>query len=311
MKISMNKLSIALFGIGILFISSFLWTYIQANNGGEITVCVKENGAMYLIGEGFKRTECKGKQQLLSWNTQGLQGEKGEKGEKGDKGDPGEPSWDEARIAALEARITALENPPPPSPCSAILCEDFNSYVDGPIVNQGWTNRANGLTYLIQGNVVQEGAKALQNISNSTDNVITKNGNAFADGRQSVWVRTKDRANWGNYNIGENVQFCLLKGSWDGPARTCLAFMKDGHVAFLDQRGVDTWTNFDSYTDNTWNLVEIEWRSVDRTARFRANNGTWTGWMPLYNAGAFTDFDTVGFDTFLLGSGGVYFDNLH
>ena len=56
---------------------------------------------------------------------QGLQGETGPQGPQGlqgPNGDPGEPSWDETRIADLEARVAYLENlnqPPDPQGFSA------------------------------------------------------------------------------------------------------------------------------------------------------------------------------------------------
>src|SRR3989344_5667353 len=53
---------------------------------------------------------------------QGIQGEPGAQGLQGPKGDPGEPSWDETRIADLEARVVYLENlnqPPEPQGFSA------------------------------------------------------------------------------------------------------------------------------------------------------------------------------------------------
>ena len=140
--------------------------------------------------------DCEENDSLLSWNITGSQGP------KGDKGDPGEPSWNEQRILALEARVETLENPvpPPPPTCSAILCEDFNSYSNGPIVGQGgWFNRANGTPWVVQGDIVQEGLKALYNNNTGADSVITKNaGNALTDGRQSFYVRTQNRSDWGD-----------------------------------------------------------------------------------------------------------------
>lgn len=202
------------------------------------------------------------------------------------------------------------ECPSIPPVCSTVLCENFNSYSDGPIINQGWVNRANGSPYVIQGSVVEEGTKALYNNNTGADSVITKtSGNALADGRQSFYVRTENRSNWGNYNVGENVQVKLSKGSWDGPYRIVVAFMKNGNVAYNDT--ITGWTNFDSYADNAWNLLDIEWRSSDKTARYRVNNGTWTDWATYPGASSFTNVDTVGFVTFNLGTGGVYIDYLH
>lgn len=85
--------------IAILFLGA--WTYTRAV-GSQITVCVKKSGLVYVIGQEFKRADCKKGDSLLSWNSEGIQGPKGEKGEqgevgpmgpqgpKGDKGDVGE-----------------------------------------------------------------------------------------------------------------------------------------------------------------------------------------------------------------------------
>lgn len=58
--------------------------------GGDITVCVKKSGAMFMIGEGFKRADCKDNEQLVSWNMQGPTGPKGDKGEPGPQGEKGD-----------------------------------------------------------------------------------------------------------------------------------------------------------------------------------------------------------------------------
>lgn len=73
-------------GVAVFFLIS--WTLVQAA-GDTITVCVKNNGAMYLIGEGFKLADCKSNDRLLSWNiagSQGLQGEPGAIGAQGSQG---------------------------------------------------------------------------------------------------------------------------------------------------------------------------------------------------------------------------------
>jgi hypothetical protein len=99
----------------------------------------------------------------------------------------------------------------------------------------------------------------------------------------------------------------VYQGSWDGPARAVFTFMKDGHVAYIDTNG---YVEFDTYNDNAWNLAEIEWRNADRSARFRVNSGAWTNWIPFTGGVSFTGFDTVGLGSVLLGTGGVYVDNL-
>ena len=79
---------------------------------GSITACVKKNGAVFIIGDCFKRADCLKNEKLITWSIQGPKGEKGERGEKGDRGEQGpasQNSWDEQRIASIEARLLRLE----------------------------------------------------------------------------------------------------------------------------------------------------------------------------------------------------------
>lgn len=236
----------------------------------------------------------------------GPKGDKGDKGDQGEKGNPGEPSWDENRIQNLESRLTELEN----LLNKAIIIDNFNSYTDGSIDGQGsWNSYANGQNFVIQGATVFEGMKALYN-NTVGDSVIMKSGNPISDGKQSFHIRTENRNNYGSYPNG-NVQIRLLKGSWGGSAElrnfVAVSFKSDGNVAYYD----GTYQNFATYNDNEWTLLEIEWRSSDKTARYKINNGAWTDWHVISGSGTFTDFDNVGFDFVLpSGSGGVYFDTL-
>jgi hypothetical protein len=161
---------------------------------------------------------------------------------------------------------------------------------------------------MVQGDTVFEGAKSLYNNKNG-DSVITKTGVALADGMQSVYVRTKNRVHWGDYSQGENFQVRLSNGSWDGPFRIDVTFNKDGHVAYNGT--VVPWVNFGTYNDDEWNLLDIQWRSIDKTARYRINSGPWTEWDTFNGAASFTSVDNIGFDSTALGSGGVYIDDIH
>lgn len=192
----------------------------------------------------------------------------------------------------------------------SIIQDSFNKYTIGSIVGQGrWFDRENGSTYVVQNLVVKEGRKALYNNSNdSLESIITKTSRtALANGKQSFWVRTENRSGWSDFRSGQNVQMGVYQGSWDGPARAVFTFMKDGHVTYIDSSG---YVPFDTYNDNAWNLAEIEWRTIDKSARFRVNHGVWTSWIPFTGGPSFTGFDTVGLGSVLLGTGGVYIDTL-
>lgn len=197
------------------------------------------------------------------------------------------------------------------SSAEAFIPDNFNKYINSSVVGQGgWFNRENGLQWVVQGTVVKEGKKALYNNSNdSLESIITKTGGiALANGKQYFYVRTENRSGWGDFRSGQNVQMGVYQGSWDGPARVVFTFMKDGHVAYIAPVG--GYINFDTYNDNDWNLAEIEWRTIDKSARFRVNNGAWTNWIPFTGGSSFTGFDTVGIGSVLLGTGGVYIDTL-
>ncbi|MDP3769974.1 MAG: serine protease [bacterium] len=196
---------------------------------------------------------------------------------------------------------------------TAIVEDDFNQYSNGSLLGQGgWTNYVNGQNFTVQESVTAEGSKAIF-INSGVDSVIRKAGTSLADGKQTIYVRTKNRSGWSSYRDG-NAQIRILKGDWGGSAEyrnfIGITFKKDGNVAYYDEvNGV--YRDFATYNDNEWTSVEVEWRSSDKNSRFRINGGSWTDWKPIAGNGAFTNFDGVGFD-FIGGnsSSGVYYDFL-
>ncbi|KKT00624.1 MAG: hypothetical protein UW07_C0021G0012 [Candidatus Nomurabacteria bacterium GW2011_GWF2_43_8] len=206
--------------------------------------------------------------------------------------------------------FSALSTEAAPKP-RTLVKDDFNDYRNGDVIGQDrWFNWLNGNTYVVQDNLVREGKKALYGNNAGSESIITKMINIpLADGRQSFYVRAKGRASWGNYGSGENVRMGIFQQRWGSPSEIILAFMKDGHVAYFDPTS-EEFVNFDTYDDNSWTLAEIEWRSADKTARYRIDRGAWTNWMPFAGGLSFNSFDTVGFATSYLGTGGVYIDTL-
>ena len=191
-----------------------------------------------------------------------------------------------------------------------IVQDDFETYTNGSILGQGgWTNYANGDNFVVQDTVAYRSQKALHNNSLG-DSVITKFGTPLSDGKQVIYVRTENRSSWGTYADG-NTQVRLSKGqSFASSIFVGVSFKSDGNVAYYDPVA-DVYKNFATYKDNEWAKLVIEWRSSDKTARYKVNRQPWTSWQTFKNASSFTDFDNVGFDFFLpSGSGGIYFDNL-
>lgn len=218
------------------------------------------------------------------------------------------------KINNLLLRVDALEALHVPNNSGSFLVQDnFNSYANGSLLGQGgWQNYANGHNFTVQDSVVFEGSKAVY-INAFGDSVITKTGSSLSDGKQAVYVKTENRSSWGFYPDG-NAQIRISKGSWasgaPGLAFAAVSFKSNGSVAYYNPVS-NTYENFATYNDSEWTLLEIEWRSSDKTARYRVNGGTWTNWYPFAFAATFTNFDNVGFDFVLPnGSGGVYFDNL-
>ena len=86
--------------VGIVFVGS--WILINAADNNSIIACVNKLGSLRIVAS---EAACRRGETPLSWNKQGP------RGDKGDSGAPGSPSWNEERIATLEARIAELENP--------------------------------------------------------------------------------------------------------------------------------------------------------------------------------------------------------
>lgn len=112
----MKKKKITVFSISFIaiFVLLFvgLWNYSRAAGNG-IEVCVRKNGALFMIGDGFKRSDCLKNEKLISWNIVGPQGPKGDKGDPGLVGPigPQGPAGDsnDAEIQKIKNRLTSLE----------------------------------------------------------------------------------------------------------------------------------------------------------------------------------------------------------
>ena len=64
------------------------WAFVHAE-GTTISVCVRHSGAVYVIGAGFRREDCRDSDQLLTWNVQGPAGPQGPAGATGPTGPQG------------------------------------------------------------------------------------------------------------------------------------------------------------------------------------------------------------------------------
>lgn len=204
--------------------------------------------------------------------------------------------------------------PTPQSQPTSIVQDGFDTYNIGMLQGQGgWSNYTNGSNFVVVDTEAFGGTKAIYN-QTKADSVITKTGPLLLDGKQTVYVKTASRASWGIHSDG-NFQVRVSKNPWasgaQGLAFAAVSFKGDGNVTYYDSVA-DTYKNFATYEDGVWTSLDIEWRSSDKTARYRINNRSWTDWYTFRNASAFTGFDNVGFDFDLRDGygGGVYFDSL-
>jgi hypothetical protein len=78
----MNNKKFALLFLALTIIFVGTWTYIKAE-GNEIMACVKKDGSLYIPALG---SNCKGQDNVLTWNIIGPQGPKGDKGDTGEQG---------------------------------------------------------------------------------------------------------------------------------------------------------------------------------------------------------------------------------
>lgn len=77
------------FLVAVMAAFSLFTSAVVRAEGTTVVVCVKKNGAMFLIGESFHHTECRGNDQLLTWNIAGPPGPQGVPGVPGPAGAQG------------------------------------------------------------------------------------------------------------------------------------------------------------------------------------------------------------------------------
>jgi len=151
--------------------------------------------------------------------------------------------------------------------CGTIICDDFNSYDDGDLNGQGpWVGDA---VVDIQGTIVMEGAKA---VVMSGEGGVSGFGNQVADGRITGYVRAVDSSATALY-------FQLYEGA---SYRVGVRFFQ-GVIAYLSP-GLNWETIASELANDTWHIIEIEWRSADKYARYRVNEVSWTNWLATYSS---------------------------
>jgi hypothetical protein len=189
-----------------------------------------------------------------------------------------------------------------------IFEDNFNSYNDGNLEGQGgWTHYDVYTDHSqVQGIVVKEGAKAIKN-SYAGDQVLVHSGNALKDGRITFYFRTINHSGW--YS-GRDFQFRCTYGAWGAPT-IIVGVYQDGYIK-LYNGATGQFVNIQTYNDDQWYCVEIEWRSSpDYKYRVRINGGTWTDWYAGLGGNWTNGLNYIGFNFDFrncTGDFGTYFD---
>lgn len=164
---------------------------------------------------------------------------------------------------------------------AAILTENFNSYTDWDIVWQGsWISQQFSTNYDIQWSVVQEWAKALALIawSHGWSPIIYKTWTAVADWTQAFYVR----------KTVTNEEFLVLLEQHSTLTWAIVKFSTGWQIQYFNG---STYVDIQSYSADTWYLIEVEWRTSDNTARYRIDGWSWTSFVAVN--WTFTSIDSI------------------
>ncbi|MDH5264671.1 MAG: hypothetical protein OEX21_07980 [Betaproteobacteria bacterium] len=125
---------------------SLLAPAVAGADASTITACVKNDGAMYLIGERFRRADCRANDQLISWNVAGPQGPQGTagatgaagpQGQTGPQGPAGAPGAPGAVGAQGPAGATGPQGPAGTSAGSIGKSRVYTKYANGSFNSEG------------------------------------------------------------------------------------------------------------------------------------------------------------------------------
>lgn len=125
---------------------SLLASTVAGADGPTITACVKKDGAMYLVGESFRRDDCRGTDKLISWNVAGPQGPQGvagaagpagPQGQTGPQGPAGAPGAPGAAGAQGPAGPTGPQGPAGTSAGSIGKSRVYTKYANGTFNSEG------------------------------------------------------------------------------------------------------------------------------------------------------------------------------
>ena len=166
---------------------------------------------------------------------------------------------------------------------ATVYSQSFDSLNDGDLNGQdSWSGSTD---FDVQTSVKQSGAKGLGNTASGSD-TISRSITQTATGTASIYMRVSDIT----------LTDCYFDLYEDGNQKWRVGFNKDtDDIEFLSNDGTDTLDG--SPSNNTFYLLEIEFKCGDNEARARVDGGAWTDWRTGYSSGA-----TTGINVLLLGA---------
>ena len=179
-------------------------------------------------------------------------------------------SFSTKSVKAAESSDKAITAFTVPIQTRTPLRDDFNSYNDGDLNEQGgWTG---DVGFDIQGTTVYEGAKAvMDNIDTNRTDYISKSGTQLSQGKTTVYVKKSD--------LNGDVAFGFYEDSDIKFQVAQSTYMGQNYWAYLDSGG---WNPSSiPFIINVWQYLEVEWQVTGGTNpqyRFKVDGGNWVGW---------------------------------
>lgn len=151
------------------------------------------------------------------------------------------------------------------------IFDDFNSYSNGDLTNQGSWLYSNTDKFVVEDNVAKEGGKAISITSTSTDPlwIVSVFGHFMSSGTKGAYFRSTNISAGVSAMgiISDNPPYLPIGAAWTN--RGIIGLVAENRNLILG-----------TYNTNEWNWIEIEWRSTpSQQIRGRVNNGDWSDWI--------------------------------
>jgi hypothetical protein len=183
---------------------------------------------------------------------------------------------------------------------ATIFSDNFNSYIDGNLDDQGgWTllsgNEGGGQ---VQGITKYEGLKAVWFNNNAT--IYKKIGDPIDNGAIEVWVRVE------SITAGQ-VSYISLYNNGGSQVVYCPINLDIGGSIQCFDMNTSSWVLIGSITAGTWTNFQIEWRTIDDNFKAKVGSENWSNW--LLGIAEFTTIQQLSIGSGTYGSD-VWFDTI-